>query len=164
LLNIGRQDGVIDGAAAMDDLGLVGRMSGVGERASRVIFLTDINSRVPVIVQPSGQRAIVAGDNSSVPLLQFVEDPEQIQPSDRVVTSGAAGLFPAELLVGQVARGSDGRLRVRPAADYRRLEFIRVLRVRRSATIGNSEELVGPLLPDTAQPGQETDAQPEAGN
>lgn len=144
LLNIGRQDGVRDGSAAMDDLGLVGRISGVGERSSRVIFLTDINSRVPVTVQPSGQRAILAGDNTIIPLLEYVDGSDQIQPSDRVFTSGAGGLFPSELLVGQVALGSDGRWRVRLAADYRRLEFIRVLRQKKAPAIDNSGELVNP--------------------
>jgi rod shape-determining protein MreC len=148
LLNIGRQDGVQDGSAAMDDLGLVGRVSGVGERSSRVIFLTDINSRVPVIAQPSGQRAIVSGDNSAIPRLEFVENSDQIQPGDRVFTSGAGGLFPSELLVGQVALGSDGRPRIRLAAEYRRLEFIRVLRQKPTPEIDNSGELVGPRLPE----------------
>lgn len=157
LLNIGRQDGVIDGSAAMDDLGLVGRISGVGERSSRVIFLTDINSRVPVVVRPSGQRAIVAGDNSAIPLLEFVENLEQLQPGDRVFTSGVGGLFPAELLLGQVARGADGRLRIRLAADYRRLEFIRVLRELREPVVDNSGELVVPAEPDQVS----RDAAPE---
>ena len=62
LLNVGARDGIIDGWATMDGLGLVGRISGVGEKTSRVILLTDSNSRVPVVVQPSGQRAILSGD------------------------------------------------------------------------------------------------------
>jgi rod shape-determining protein MreC len=148
LLNIGRQDGVQDGSAAMDDLGLVGRVSGVGERSSRLVFLTDINSRVPVTVQPSGQRAIAAGDNTVVPLLEFVENSDQIQPGDRVFTSGSGGLFPSDLLVGQVAQAADGRLRIRLAADYRRLEFIRILRQKTPPALDNSGGLVGPRLPD----------------
>ena len=61
MVNVGRIDGVTDGSAAMDGLGLVGRIAGVGERSSRIIFLNDGSSRVPAIVRPSGQRAMVVG-------------------------------------------------------------------------------------------------------
>lgn len=128
LLNVGRSDGIVDGWATMDGLGLVGRISGVGQRTARVILLNDTNSRVPVVVQPSGQRALLVGDNSGAPILDLVESPDDIRPGDRVVTSGDGGLLPAGLLVGSAALGSDRRLRVRLAADYQRLEYLRVLR------------------------------------
>jgi rod shape-determining protein MreC len=112
----------------MDGLGLVGRISGVGETTSRVILLTDTSSRIPVTVEPSGQRAILTGDNSFYPLLDFLEDRDRVAPGDRVVTAGDGQLFPPGLLVGRVAEGTDGRLRLRLAADYGQLEFVRVLR------------------------------------
>ncbi len=93
-----------------------------------MILLTDTNSRIPVTIQPSGQHAILAGDNIGLPLLEFLETPELVRPGDRVVSSGDGGVFPAGLLVGQVVAGADRRLRVRLAADYERLEFLRVLR------------------------------------
>ncbi len=147
LLNIGRIDGVQDGSATVDGLGLVGRVSGVGDRTARVILLTDINSRVPVLVQPAGQRALLTGDNTNAPLLEFIEDPEQLRPGDRVVTSGDGGIFPSDLLVGTVATGPQGRLRVRLAAEYKRLEFIRVLRQTPGETIPGTGDLIGPPLP-----------------
>jgi len=130
LLNIGRRDGIMDGWATMDGIGLVGRISGVGKNTSRVILLTDSNSRIPVTIQPSGQRALLVGDNSSRPPVEFLEKPEQVRPGDRVVTSGDGGVFPAGLLVGQVAKDTDRRLRVQLTADYERLDFLRVLRSR----------------------------------
>ncbi|MEO0388190.1 MAG: rod shape-determining protein MreC [Pseudomonadota bacterium] len=144
LLNVGRIDGVQDGSATVDGLGLVGRVSGVGERTSRVILLTDSNSRVPALSQPSGQRALVTGDNTTAPLLEFVEDATALRPGDRVMTSGDGGLFPADILIGTVATGPDGRLRVRLAADYRRLEFIRVLRQAPGEAIDGPGALIGP--------------------
>ncbi|MEM8868906.1 MAG: rod shape-determining protein MreC [Pseudomonadota bacterium] len=147
LLNIGRIDGVQDGSATVDGLGLVGRVSGVGERTARVILLTDINSRVPVLVQPSGQRALLTGDNTNAPLLEFVEDPAQLRPGDRVVTSGDGGIFPSDLLVGTAAVGPQGRQRVRLSAEYKRLEFIRVLRQAPSETIPGTGDLIGPSFP-----------------
>ena len=128
LLNVGARDGIVDGWAAMDGIGLVGRISGIGQTTARVILLTDASSSIPAVVQPSGQGALVSGDNSSAPALGFLESPDLVRPGDRVVTSGDGGVFPAGLLIGQVAADPAGRLRVRLAADYERLEFLRVLR------------------------------------
>ena len=161
LLNVGSRDGIRDGWATMDGIGLVGRISGVGERTSRVILLTDSNSRIPVVVQPSGQKAILSGDNSMLPPLDFVEHADQIRPGDRVVTSGDGEVFPAGLLVGSVVLDKDNRLRVTLKADYQRLEFLRVLRSHRVEAITDAGALLapepprplptgfqGPLLPD----------------
>lgn len=147
LLNVGARDGILDGWPAMDGIGLVGRISGVGEETSRVILVTDTSSGVPVTIRPSGQRAILTGDNTINPLLQFVEDPDLVKPGDRVVTSGDGGVFPADLLVGQLARGTDGRLRVRLSADLERLEFLRVLRSQPTARIEDAGTLLAPMIP-----------------
>ena len=144
LLNLGARDGVVDGWATMDGLGLVGRISGVGERTARVMLLTDPSSRLPVTILPSGQHALIAGDNTALPALDFIERPEEVRPGDRVVSSGDGGVFPAGLPVGQVALAADGRLRVRMAADYGRLEFLRVLRSHESAPIPAAGALIPP--------------------
>jgi len=164
LLNVGARDGIIDGWATTDGLGLVGRISGVGQTTSRVILLTDSNSRIPVTIQPSGQRAILAGDNSAAPLLDFVEDADQVRPGDRVVSSGDGGVFPAGMLVGHVAMGRDQRLRVRLAAEYERLEFLRVLRSHASEVIRDPGALVAPVRPGGSDLTAGADAGAEAGN
>ncbi|MCZ4353974.1 rod shape-determining protein MreC [Roseovarius aestuarii] len=144
LLNVGARDGIVDGWAAMDGLGLVGRVSGVGENSARVILLTDTSSRIPVTVQPSGQRALVIGDNTAAPPVDFLEDAGSVRPGDRVITSGDGGVFPAGLLLGQVAQDPGGRMRLRLAADYERLEFLRVLRDHGSTRIETPGTLIGP--------------------
>ncbi len=154
LLNVGSRDGIRDGWATMDGIGLVGRISGVGERTSRVILLTDSNSRVPVTIQPSLKPALLSGENSPLPPLEFIEDSDEVRPGDRVVTSGDGGVFPAGLLVGQVVLGSDKRLRVALAADFQRLEFLRVLRSHDFEVISDPGGLIVPPvavpLPDTS--------------
>lgn len=158
LLNVGAQDGIVEGWATMDGLGLVGRISGVGSRTSRVVLLTDPSSRLPVTVQPTGERALLTGDNTPLPLLDFVEQADNVRPGDRVVTSGDGGVFPPGLLVGQVAQGSDGRLRLRMAADYGRLDFLRVLRSHPAEAVldsdavilGDDRGLIGPPMPGSA--------------
>ena len=152
LLNVGRRDGVVDGWAVMDGLGLVGRISGVGNQTSRVILLTDPSSRIPVIVQPSGENALLTGDNSTLPTLDFIERPENVQPGDRVVSSGDGGVFPPDILIGQVVEDSVGRLRLRMAADYGRLEFLRVLRSHETERLQDGGALILPPEPGLIGP------------
>lgn len=172
VINVGARDGIVDGWAAMDGLGLVGRISGVGQRTSRVVLLTDTSSRVPVIVQPSGQKALVAGDNTASPLLDFIEAPDQLRPGDRVLTSGDGGVFPPGLAIGQVLQDPGGRYRIRLAADFERLEFLRVLRNYANEVLTDPGRLIAPqvLIPandPTIDPANDpegsTDAS-EAGN
>ena len=125
LLNVGARDGILDGWATMDGLGLVGRISGVGAKSSRVILLTDASSRIPATIEPSGQSVLIVGDNTLAPPIDFIENPELVRPGDRIVSSGDGKVFPPGLLIGQVAKDPGGRLRVRLAADYERLKFLR---------------------------------------
>tara|TARA_B100000768_G_C11269611_1_gene372757 strand:+ start:487 stop:1368 length:882 start_codon:yes stop_codon:yes gene_type:complete len=150
LLNIGKRDGIVDGWAAMDGIGLVGRIAGVGERTSRVVLLSDTASRVAVTIESNGQTALLVGDNTSNPLIDFLEDPETVRPGDRVMTSGDGGVFPPGILVGQVTQTQSGRLRVRLAADMRRLEFLLVIRHKPLDKISTPASLVGAPL---ARPG-----------
>lgn len=152
LVNVGERDGIIDGWPAMDGIGLVGRISGVGQNTARVILLTDTSSRIPVTIQPSGQKAILAGDNTLNPPLEFLENADLIRPGDRVVTSGDGGVFPPDLLVGQVALGKDRRLRTRLSADYGRLEFLRVLRAQPHEDIFDPGGLLAPDVAATELP------------
>ncbi len=148
LLNVGSRDGILDGWATIDGIGLVGRISGVGRSTSRVILLTDPASRIPATIQPSGQTAIVQGDNTMAPPISFLEDPDLVRPGDRVVSSGDGGVFPAGLLIGQVAEDPGGQLRVILAADYERLEFLRVLRNPGTEVIRDTGALIGPAEGD----------------
>jgi rod shape-determining protein MreC len=161
LVNIGRADGVGDGAVAVDGLGLVGRIAGAGERSARILFLTDSSSRIPVIVRPSGHRAILAGDNSALPVLDFLEQGDAVRPGDRVVTAADGGLFPGDLLIGQVVATPDGRRRVRLAADFRRLHFVRVIRPGTVERVTDPGDIIGPLVSAAPEPNR-TDPEAEA--
>ena len=65
-----------------------------------------------------------------------------VRPGDRVETSGSGGVFPPDLLIGRLALDPSGRLRVRLAADYERLEFLRVLRDFGTEAIDNPGRLI----------------------
>jgi len=159
LINVGARDGIVDGWATMDGIGLVGRISGVGANTSRVILLTDATSRIPAVIQPSGQRALIVGDNSSAPPIDFLENKDLVRPGDRIVTSGDGEVFPAGLLIGQVAKDPGGRLRARLAADYERLEFLRVLRDHGAQRVTQPSALITPSeVPDSGPSPEDAEA------
>ena len=128
----------------MDGIGLVGRISGVGPNTARVILLTDTSSQIPITIQPSGQQAILSGDNTAAPLITFLENGDLVRAGDRVITSGDGGVFPAGVLVGHLAEDPSGRLRVRLSADYERLKFLRVLRNQAAPLISDPGALITP--------------------
>ncbi len=127
LVNVGSEKGARSGLAVIDSDGLVGRVVSTGPKASRVLLLTDLNSRIPVVVEPAQYKAILAGDNTSWPRLEYLASQSAVSAGDRVVTSGDGGLIPAGLPVGLVIQTSSGELRVQTFSDRGRLDFVRVL-------------------------------------
>ncbi len=127
LVSSGARDGVRRNQAAITGQGLAGRVIEVGERAARVLLLIDINSRIPVILEGSRERAVLAGDNG--PLPQLVHLPPKSNPAigERVVTSGFGGLFPPGIPVGTVAQVGQDEVRVLPLVAWDRIEFLRLI-------------------------------------
>jgi len=127
LINVGNRDGVARGQAAVTGEGLVGRISEVGDRAARVLLLTDLNSHIPVMLEGSRERAVLAGDNSDQPRLTYL--PANVTPKlgDRIVTAGSGGVFPPGLPVGVVAAVDGGIVRIEPFAELARLEYVQVV-------------------------------------
>lgn len=127
LLNVGDNDGVRKGNVAMDDYGVVGQVVAVGRRSARLLLLTDLNSRVPVSVGAREFPAILAGDNTRLPTIMFLPVGAQVRPGDRVVTSGAGGIFPPRMPVGRVVSVNGDVVRVQLFADVNRLDFVHLL-------------------------------------
>ena len=127
LLNVGRKVGVAAGQAVVTGEGLAGRIAEVGDNSSRVLFVTDVNSRLPVLIERTRERAILAGDNSSQLRLTLLQSLQGVQRGDRIITSGHGGSFPVGIPVGEVVETGEGHVRVRPFADFSRLEFVRVV-------------------------------------
>src|SRR3954470_5702307 len=128
LLNVGRRVGVTPGQAVVTAEGLAGRVAEVGDNSARVLFVTDFNSRLPVQVERTRERAILAGDNSAQLRLTLAQTLQGVQRGDRIVTSGHGGSFPVGIPVGEVVQTGDGTsVKVRPFADFSRLEFVRVV-------------------------------------
>jgi len=127
MVNAGSEQGLARGQAATTGVGLVGRLTEVGRRAARLLLITDLNSRIPVVVENSRVNAVLAGDNSERPQLVYAGEPERIKIGDRVVTSGEGGVFPPGLPVGVVARLDPGGPRVEPYAELSQLGYVLVV-------------------------------------
>lgn len=127
LIDAGRDHGISRDQPVVSSRGLVGRTISAGRTAARVLLLTDLNSRVPVRVQPDGYRAVLAGNNSGRPTLEFLPLGSRLQAGDRIVTSGHGGLFPPGLPVGVIESTADGRLQVSLSAVAEYLDYVRIL-------------------------------------
>ena len=123
----GAGDGVVKGQAAITGAGLAGRVLEVGQRASRVLLLTDISARIPVVIERTRDQAVLAGNNSENPELRYLPRDVDIKVGDRVVSSGIGGAFPAGLPVGEVVRIADGRIFVQLYAQLDHMEYLRLV-------------------------------------
>ena len=126
IVNVGKDDRVVEGAPALDENGLVGRVVALGETSARILLLTDKRSRVPVFVGDARRRAILQGDHSNRPTLRFLSSDVEVGLGEQVTTSGDGGVFPAGLRVGRVDGVEGLSPAVRLDADYRRLQFMKV--------------------------------------
>lgn len=127
IVTAGKVDGVREGMAAMTGEGLIGRVVEVGDWSSRVLLISDLNSRIPVTVATTGDRAILAGDNSPQPKLLFMPRDAAASDGARVVTSGHGGVFPPNLPVGVLQENGHGIYTVVPAADLGRITYVRLV-------------------------------------
>jgi len=126
LLAVGPGQRVKRGEVALDDRGLVGRITEVGARSARVLLITDLNSRIPVILEGSHERALLVGTNGPEPVLRFWPTGQPPAEGERVVTSAEANAFPAGLPVGTVHYTARNTAEVIPAAGLDRLEMVRL--------------------------------------
>jgi rod shape-determining protein MreC len=127
MIDAGTADGIAPGQAAITGEGLVGRICEVGARSARILLISDLNSRVPVTVERSGQRAILTGDNSERPLLLYLDPAAPVTIGDRIVTSGTGGVFPPGLPVGIVGAVDRGAPRIEPFVGASQVDYVRIV-------------------------------------
>ncbi len=138
LIDAGSERSIDLGQAVIGAEGLVGRTVSVGHATSRVLLLNDLNSKVPVRVEPHGFRAILAGNNTDFPTLEFLPLGARLEEGDRVVTSGHGGMFPSGLAVGVVHLREGKAVRVELSEKPGFQQFVRVLHARRGNSTGDS--------------------------
>lgn len=134
LINAGQKHGIRKDMPVVGSEGLIGRVVSAGNQVSRVLLLSDLNSRVPVRQEASGYQSVLAGDNEIQPQLFYVPANADVKAGDRLVTSGHGGVFPPGIPVGMVSSTGGGasknEIRVKTFTDEHRLSFVRVLQYR----------------------------------
>lgn len=128
IITAGKADGVKEGMAVISGDGLIGRITELGEWSSRVLLVTDMNSRVPVTFNNGTERAIMAGDNSPNPqMLYTVQDGSEIEVGSPVLTSGHGGIFPPGLMIGTLQSTKNGGYEVQLSSNLSRINIVRLV-------------------------------------
>ena len=154
LADAGANEGVAEGYPVISEHGLVGRVVGVSPEASRILLLTDADSRTPVVIDRSDARAILTGDGGPAPRLEYLRGPDAAHNGDVVLTSGDGGVFPRGLPVGVATRDLRGVWRVRLYADRQSLDYVRIFQFRDFSKLADmarlSQHAMPPLQPAEA--------------
>ena len=102
IINIGTNKEIKNGMAALDGKNFIGRIVDVNFFSSRVLLISDLNSKIPVIIEPSGNHAILSGKGKNNPSLDYLPENHLVKNNDKVYTSGKEGIFSAGIPVGEV--------------------------------------------------------------
>jgi rod shape-determining protein MreC len=151
LADAGSDKGVMIGNPVMSDRGLVGRVVGVTHGASRILLVTDVSSRTPVMIERTNARAILTGDGSAHPKMAYMRGVDPAREGDRVLTSGDGGVFPRGLPVGVTVKGLDGAWRVKLDSDDSPIDFVRVLLFRSFDQMVDAKALANSNVPALPQ-------------
>ncbi len=127
VVDAGTRQGVNERMVAMTGNGLVGRVISVSEDTAHVILLNDSNARVPIVIENSRHRGVLAGDNTDLAQILHLPEEASVTVGERVLTSGLGGIFVAGLPVGVIAKMDTSGIRVKPFADLQRLEIIQLI-------------------------------------
>jgi len=127
IVKAGENHGVIVGQIVMSKNRVIGRVVEVSDNYSRVMLITDTDSRIPVISSHSRLQAVVAGNSGNYAQLLYLPENSNIQVGEAVVTSGDGMLYPAGLEVGRVSRVENGESYITPTADLSKIEFVTIL-------------------------------------
>lgn len=131
LIDSGFDDGVRAHQAVIGADGMIGRTTDVSPHSARVLLLTDMNARVPVVGATSREKAMLAGTGEAMPALRFVGSDSRLAVGELLVTSEDGGVLPAGIAVGTVFSRAENNgaveMRVRMAADARKATYVRVV-------------------------------------
>ena len=126
ILNSGSNKGIKNGMAVLHKKNFVGRIVDVNFFSSRVLLVSDLNSKIPVVIEPSGYHAILSGHNDEFPTLEFLPENHSVQFKDIVYTSGKEGIFLPGLPIGE-ARIDSGKIVVSLFSDLSQITFVNIM-------------------------------------
>ena len=127
VLNRGSKDNVRIGMAIMDRNYLVGQIIEVNYSKSRALLLSDLNSKIPVIIQPPFLQAVASGTGKDHGIIEYTKDEykeDRIENEAVVYTSGLGGIFKPGIPVGKIANNSE---RIDFFSDFGQLSFVKIV-------------------------------------
>ena len=128
IINRGSKDRVELGMAVMDKSYLIGKVVEVSFTTSRVLLLSDLNSKVPVDIMPNNIQSILSGTGSDEGIIQYTRQQELIEKDAIVFTSGAGGLFKSGIPIGKIdVDPSNDRVIVSFFSDFSQLRYIKII-------------------------------------
>ena len=102
IINIGSNKNIKNGMAVLDGKNFIGRIVDVNFFSSRILLVADLNSKIPVISEPSAHHAILTGHGKNALSLEYLPENHNIKDGDKVYTSGKEGIFSPGIPVGIV--------------------------------------------------------------
>ena len=128
IINRGSRDGIELGMAVLDKSYLIGKVVEVSFTTSRVLLLSDLNSKVPVDIMPNNIQSILSGTGSDEGIIQYTRQQELIEKDAIVFTSGAGGLFKSGIPIGKIdIDPSNDRVIVSFFSDFSQLRYIKII-------------------------------------
>ena len=125
IINIGSNKNIKKGMAALDGKNFIGRIVDVNFFSSRVLLVSDLNSKISVITEPSARHAILSGHGESEPTLEYLPENHNIQDGDKVFTSGREGIFSPGIPIGEV-KIENNIIKVLLFSDLSQITFINI--------------------------------------
>tara|TARA_B100000787_G_scaffold151935_1_gene125219 strand:+ start:272 stop:1123 length:852 start_codon:yes stop_codon:yes gene_type:complete len=127
IINKGSRHNISLGMIAMDGEYLVGKVVEVNYLSSRVLLLSDLNSKIPVIVEPNEIFSILSGTGKDYGIIQYSKKYEDIQKHSIIYTSGAGNLFKAGIPIGQINISDlNKEKKVEFFSDFSQLRFVKI--------------------------------------
>ena len=128
IVNRGSKDGIELGMAVMDKSYLIGKVVEVSFTSSRVLLLSDLNSKVPVDIMPNNIQSILSGTGDDNGSIQYTRQQELIENDAIVFTSGAGGLFKSGIPIGTIFKDQNSSsIEVKFFADFSQLRFVKIV-------------------------------------
>ena len=132
IINKGSRNGVKVGMTVYDDIYLVGKIVEVNFLTSRVLLISDINSKVPITIQPQNIQAIMSGLEKVSGQLQYTNQEELISENNQkmiVVTSGVGGIFKSGIPIGEINladTSTNEKFIVNFYRDFSQLKYVKI--------------------------------------
>ena len=125
IINTGSNKNIKNGMAVLDGKNFIGRIVDVNFFSSRVLLVSDLNSRIPVIIEPSASHAILNGRGKNEPTLEYLPENHNVKDGDKVYTSGKEGIFTPGIPIGEVKFNND-LIQVLLFSDLSQITFINI--------------------------------------